>query len=134
MSESRVLFVKQFLARLSSMGFRTIPINDENFKNGVASMAAYFGGHEDHFGPNAEQLKMLFLKYSTRGDYSQFAKIIENLNGRLLSLENPHYIRANLKLEQDYVDELVHNDELGIAPHEFDELVNCFIAGSHIAV
>ncbi len=77
---------------------------------------------------------MLFLKYSTRGDYSQFAKIIENLNGRLLSLENPHYIRANLKLEQDYVDEFVHNDELEIAPHEFDELVNRFIAGSHITV
>ncbi len=44
MCESRVLFVKQFLARLSSMGFRTIPINDDNFKNGVASMADILTG------------------------------------------------------------------------------------------
>ena len=133
MSESKVLFVKQFLARLSAKGIRTIPINDDNFKRGIASMADYFEGHIECFGSKADQLSLLFLKYSTRGDYNQFAKIIESFNGRIVSLENPHYIRANLKIEDEYVERLVENDELGIAACEFERLVECFVEGAGIS-
>lgn len=39
--------------------------------------------------------------------FNQFSKIIESFNGRIVSLENPHYIKANLKLEEDCIDNLI---------------------------
>ena len=126
MSEPKVLFVKQFLATLTTMDVFTIPINNEKFKQGVDSMSEYFYDNEDKFGTKTQQLEMLFLKYSTRGDYQQFAEIIESFNGRLVSLENPRYIKANIKLENDYKDDLIENTELGISKDCFKEIANRF--------
>ena len=102
--EPKILFVKQFLATLCEKKVTTIPINNKKFKDGIQSMADYYHSNAGSFGPYADALDMLFLKYSTRGDFSQFSKIIEGFNGRIVSLENPHYIKANLKLEKDYIE------------------------------
>lgn len=75
-------------------------------------------------------LWICFLKYSTRGDFSQFSKIIEGFNGRIVSLENPHYIKANLKLEKDYIEDLKQDKELGISHEQFQVLADCFIRGA----
>ena len=130
MSEPKVLFVKQFLANLCKDDCLTIPINNEKFKLGIEAMAKYYNENKSEFGPYTERLDMLFLKYSTKGEYKQFSRIIESFNGRIVSLENPHYIRANLKLEADYIEELVNDTELGIAPEQYKCLVECFKVGS----
>lgn len=126
MSEPKVLFVKQFLATLTNLDVFTIPINNEKFKQGIASMSEYFYDNEEQFGPDTQQLEMLFLKYSTRGEYQQFAEIIESFNGRLVSLENPRYIRANIKLENEYKKDLIENTELGISKECFVEIATRF--------
>ena len=69
---------------------------------------------------------MLFVKYSTRGEYQQFAEIIESFNGRLVSMENPQYIKANIKLEEEYREDLIHNTELGIPMQNFEEMAKRF--------
>ncbi len=130
--EPKILFVKQFLATLCEKEIRTIPINDKNFKAGVKKMADYYHGNIDDFGPCADQLDMLFLQYTTRGDFSQFSRIIESFNGRIVSLENPHYIKANLKLEDDYIEDLNANKELNIPHEQFQKLADCFICGAGI--
>ena len=130
--EPKILFVKQFLAALCEKEIRTIPINDANFKNGIQNMADYYHANQDSFGPYAKQLDMLFLKYTTRGDFNQFSRIIESFNGRIVSLENPHYIKANLKLESDYIKDLNADDELAIPHEQFQELANQFICGAEI--
>lgn len=89
-------------------------------------MAHYFQDSIEQFGPYAGKLKLLFLKYSTRGEYRQFAKVIEGFNGRIVSLENPYYVKANIKLERDYAAELLQNHELGIAPEVMQAAVACF--------
>ena len=127
--EPKILFVKQFLAALCKAEVRTIPINNQEFKDGIQNMADYYRDNAEKFGPYANQLSMLFLKYTTRGDFNQFSRIIESFNGRIVSLENPHYIKANLKLEDDYVDDLVQDNELGIAYEQFQQLVDCFRRG-----
>lgn len=132
MSEPKVLFVKQFLATLTNLEVFTIPINNEDFKQGVASMSEYFYDNEEKFGTNTKQLEMLFLKYSTRGDYQQFAEIIESFNGRLVSLENPRYIKANIKLENDYKKDLIENTELGISKDCFTEIAKRFKVAARI--
>lgn len=130
--EPKILFVKQFLAALCENEIRTIPINDQKFKDGIQSMSDYFHLHIESFGTYADRLNMLFLKYTTRGDFSQFSRIIESFNGRIVSLENPHYIKANLKLENDYITELSADSELGIPHEEFLALADCFINGAKI--
>lgn len=127
--EPKILFVKQFLAALSKENVRTIPINNQEFKAGIQKMADYYQDNKGKFGPNAEQLSVLFLKYTTRGDFNQFSRIIESFNGRIVSLENPHYIKANLKLDEEYVDELIQDRELGIDYEQFQRLVECFRQG-----
>lgn len=126
MSEPKVLFVKQFLATLYNLGVLTIPINNECFTKGVASMSEYFYENKVKFGPETQKLEMLFLEYSTRGEYQQFAEIIESFNGRLVSMENPQYIKANIKLEEEYREDLIHNTELGISRQNFEEMAQRF--------
>lgn len=132
MMEPKILFVKQFLATLCEKEVRTIPINDKKFKDGINKMAEYFHANIKNFGPYADQLDMLFLQYTTRGDFSQFSRIIESFNGRIVSLENPHYVKANLKLEDDYIKDLNADNELMISHEQFLELANCFIYGAGI--
>lgn len=130
MNDPKVLFVKQFLATLFSERVGTIPINDSHFCDGVENMAQYFSTHRLEFGPYANKLELLFLKYSTKGEYRQFLKVIESFNGRLVSLENPYYVKANIRLEEEYAAELVNNQELGIAPDVMGEIVNEFCMGA----
>ncbi len=129
-NDPKRLFVKQFLAMLSSAQVKTIPINNSLFNSGIERMAQYFHEHEEQFGPYANKLELLFLKYSIKGEYSQFSQIIEKFNGRLVSLENPYYVKANIKLEQPYMEELLHNEELGIEQNVMAEVVNCFRQGA----
>lgn len=132
MMEPQILFVKQFLAALCEKEVRTIPINDKKFKDGIKNMADYYHANIDDFGPYANQLDMLFLQYTTRGDFIQFSRVIESFNSRIVSLENPHYIKANLKLENDYIEDLNADNELNISHEQFQELANRFICGAGI--
>lgn len=133
MNDPKVLFVKQFLATLVvSKQVGTIPINNSLFRNGMENMAQYFSDHKAQFGPYADKIELLFLKYSTRGEYRQFAKVIESFNGRLVSLENPYYVKANIRLEKPYAEELVHNQELGIPTNVMAEIVDQFRGGAKL--
>ena len=128
--DPKVLFVKQFLATLFIDKVGTIPINNALFKQGMDRMAEYFDTHREDFGPYVNKIDLLFLKYSTRGDYSQFSKVIESFNGRLVSLENPYYVKANIRLEKNYADELVRDNELGIDRHTMQEIADQFKIGA----
>lgn len=132
MNEPRVLFVKQFLANLFSVDVKTIPINNDDFKNGIGKMAEYFLENREKFGPYAEKLELLFWQYTIRGDYSEFAEIIESFNGRILSLENPYYIRANIKFKDNYDQQLMADDQLKISDEVYQQLVEHFCTGAKI--
>lgn len=132
MRDPKILFVKQFLATLFNDNITTIPINNDEFKCGIQNMAEYFKTHIEQFGEYVEKLDILFLKYSTKGNYEQFAKVIESFNGRVVSLENPYYVKANIRLEKDYAEELLDNKELGIEAACFHELADCFRRGAEI--
>lgn len=130
MNDPKILFIKQFLATLAQKEYTTIPINNDDFKHGIENMACYFRDNIADFGQYAEKLDVLFVKYSTRGEFTQFAKVIEGFNGRIVSLENPHYVKANIKLQKDYIEELMENVELGIDSRHFRNLAERFVAGA----
>lgn len=134
MGNPKILFVKQFLAQLFQREITTIPINNDRFKAGVEQMSDYFADHKSEFGPYRDVIEMLFLKYSTKGDYLGISDIIENFNGRLVSLENPHYVKANLKFMDGYDQELIENQQLGISQESYVQLVKCFCNGANISV
>lgn len=130
MSDPKVLFVKQFLATLFNNKIETIPINNDRFGEGIANMAQYFYSHKNLFGPYGNKIELLFLKYSTKGEYRQFSKVIESFNGRIVSLENPYYVKANIRLEDSYAEELVQNKELEITQDVMSAIVNEFRIGA----
>lgn len=132
MNDPKILFVKQFLAALFHDDVKTIPINNSLFEQGMENMARYFDANKDRFGPYAKKIELLFIKYSTRGEYREFSKMIESFNGRIVSLENPHYVKANIKLEEPYVEELLQNQELEISDSVISEIVNCFRQGAEL--
>ena len=131
-NDPKILFVKQFLAVLFDEHVGTIPINNSLFKKGIDCMANYFESNREEFGPYADKLEFLFLKYSTKGEYRQFAKVIESFNGRIVSLENPYYVKANIRLEEPYAKELVCNEELGINMTVMRRLTERFCQGAEI--
>lgn len=131
--DPKVQFVKQFLATLSEDKVGTIPINDVHFKHGMERMADYFDKNKELFGPYASKIELLFLKYSIRGEYSQFSKVIESFNGRLVSLENPYYVKANIRMEPPYMTELVQDSSLGIDQQTMRSIVEQFRQGAEIA-
>lgn len=61
MNDSKVLFVKKFLAILFNEKVETIPINNEKFKNGIEKMSEYFEAHKAKSGPYADKIELLFL-------------------------------------------------------------------------
>lgn len=132
MSDPKVLFVKKFLATLFNDQKETIPINNERFQKGIENMAQYFDAHKAQFGSYANKIELLFVKYSTKGEYRQFSKVIESFNGRLVSLENPYYVKANIRLEKPYADELVQNQELGITQDVMTAIVQEFCDGAEL--
>lgn len=134
MKEPRVLFVKQFLANLFVEEIQTIPINNDRFNNGIERMAEYFSDNRGSFGPYVEKIDQLFWQYSTKGDYSEFEKIIENFNGRILSLENPYYVKANIKFQDGYDKILIDDNQLEIERGVYQDLVDCFCEGAGISV
>lgn len=133
MNDPKILFVKKFLATLFQDDVKTIPINDEKFKGGIEKMSNYFHEHSSDFGPYTDKLDILFLKHSTHGEYTNFSKIIERFNGRLVSLENPHYVKANIKFQDNYDQELIEDDQLDIAQDSFNDLAECFRVGAELA-
>lgn len=130
MNDPKVLFVKKFLAILFNEKVETIPINNEKFKNGIENMSEYFEAHKAEFGPYADKIELLFLKYSIKGEFRQFSRIIESFNGRLVSLENPYYVKANIRLEKPYAEQLVQNEELNIDIHYMNDIVERFREGA----
>ena len=50
-----------------------------------------------------------------------------------MSLENPYYVKANIRLEKNYADELVQNNSLGIDRQIMQEIADQFRIGAGLS-
>ncbi|MCL2810700.1 MAG: hypothetical protein FWD25_02295 [Clostridia bacterium] len=124
-------FVEMFLATLCSMDKHEIPYDNELFSNGLAQASEYF--NTANIPDEVKQkLALLFIKQTTYGEYLRMQNIIENMNGRIISLKNPHYVRAEINMGKDYIDYLHDSIDLRVDHDFYRGIATAFCEGAKI--
>lgn len=112
---SEKIFIMKFLAGLRKIGIAEIPYDNEEFYDGAENMRQYFQTHRNMLGSHANELAMLFLKKPLGGIFFELKEGIAMQNGGLMSFENPYYISATIKLEEDGADYILNQNNLDVS-------------------
>ena len=132
MYSSEKAFIMKFLASLKKLGVSEIPYDNEAFYKGVESMRQYFQRHRENLGRHSNELAMLFLKNPVGGVFSELREGIARQNGGLMSFDNPHYVHATIKLDEDGADYILHQDNLDVSNGHIFEFSKAFCIGAGI--
>jgi hypothetical protein len=125
-------FVEQFLrVLLSEQKDKKIPFDNDMFAAGITSASDYY--KLSNFNNYSDKLNLLFQKQTTEGEYDRFIRIIEEMNGVLVELHNPHHVSFSITMENDYVEYLKKNNETNIPENELQGIVRAFEKGAQIA-
>lgn len=127
LSSREVKFAESFLAALTIQDFTEFPFANSDFMKGVAKMEEHlFSTYQ--IEAEAFDLDLLFSKTPVTGDFTRFLAVLDLLNGKRISLENPYLIKAKIKMSQDMAKNILADQ----AP-KFQEMVTgaakAFIAG-----
>lgn len=96
-----VRFTEAFLAELVKQDVDSFPFGDDSFTRGVSRMAETARGNDS---VRKYQIGYLFKESPVSGDYSRFLSVLNYLNGKRLSLENPRLITARVKIVERAAD------------------------------
>ena len=129
---SEQVFVDKFLATLTLQGYNSIPFGNEDFKRGIYNMHSYYNQNKDEMGKYRGELSMLFLQQPLGGEYFEFEKLIGDLNGSILSFENPSYITVDIKLDTDNARELLDYEDIDIGIEHISEFARLFCEGANL--
>lgn len=125
-------FVEQFLRILSiEQKNEKIPFDNEEFAAGVASAKKYYEEHE--LNKYTDKIGLLFQKQTTDGEYEQFVRIIEEMNGILVELHNPRHVSFSITMDSGYVEYLENNNTTDIPEKELKGIVHAFEEGANLA-
>jgi hypothetical protein len=127
LSSREVKFAEGFLAALTMQDFTEFPFANSDFTKGVAKMEEYiFSSYQGE--ADESDLDLLFSRTPVTGDFTRFIAVLDLLNGKRISLENPYLIKAKIKMSQDMAKSILDGQAL-----EFQEMVTgaakAFIAG-----
>ncbi len=132
MYSSEKVFIMKFLAGLRKLGVTEIPYDNSEFYNGTESMQQYFYEHRNSFGDYANELAMLFLRNPLGGLFLEFKEGIARQNGKLMSFENPYYVKAIIKLDKDGADFILNQVDLNIQEEQIIGFSTAFCEGAGI--
>ena len=132
MYSSERVFIMKFIAGLKKLGVEEIPYDDIDFYNGAENMQQYFYNHRSILGSHANELAMLFLKKPLGGTFFEFKESIARQNGALMSFENPYYVRATIKLDEDGADFILNQRNLDISNEQILRFSAAFCDGAGI--
>jgi hypothetical protein len=124
-------FIEVLLAKLCSMGKGEIPFDNDKFTGGFARASEYFGEAEIDEGLKSK-LAPLFVKQTTYGEFLRAQSIIEAMNGRVVSLKNPRFVKATINMDDDYVSYLLDHEDLGLGNAFYEGIASAFCEGAKI--
>ena len=124
-------FVEIFLAALCSMEIKEIPFDNDAFNRGFNYASKYFSevAMDDAL---RDKLAPLFIKQTTYGEYLRVQSIIEDMNGRVISLINSHFVKATINMDRDYVQHLLDRDDLRLGIDFYTGIAEAFCEGVKI--
>jgi hypothetical protein len=134
MYTSEKVFIMKFIACLKTMGINEIPYDTEEFNNGAEAMRVCFQRNRANLGKYSNELAMLFLKNPQGGVFSELRRGIQRQNGGLVSFDNPYYVRAEIKLEQEGADYILKQKNIDIANEHLYEFSKAFCDGAGIRI
>jgi len=134
MYSSEKIFIMKFIACLRKIGVTGFPYDDDNlrFDKGAEKMRIYFQSNREHLGMYSNELSMLFLRNPLSGKFSEFREGIELQNGGLLAFENPKYIQATIKLDEEGASFILNQDNLDVSEKHLLEFSKAFCKGAEI--
>lgn len=124
-------FIEVMLATLCSMKKNEIPFDDEAFTNGFVRVSEYFNEATIDEGIRSK-LAPLFIRQTTYGEFLRAQSIIEGMNGRIVSLKNPRFVRATISMDTDYVQYLQEHEELNLGHDFYMAIAKAFCEGAKI--
>lgn len=132
MYRSEKLFVNKFIACLKMMNVNGIPFGNSSFYNGIENMHQYFNSNKEYLGKYKNELSMLFLRRPIEGVYDEFADVILEQNGRLMSfiLQNPYYEKAEIKIDEEDAEYLLKNNDLDVSEDHLFAFARLFCEGA----
>lgn len=133
MYSSEKIFIMKFLAGLKKLGVTEIPYDNTEFYNGTESMQQYFFEHRNAFGDYANELAMLFLKHPLGGAFLEFKEGIARQNGKLMSFENPYYVKGIIKLDDEGANFILNQADLDILEEQIIGFSTAFCKGAGIS-
>ena len=135
MYRSEKLFVNKFIACLKKLNVDDIPFGNNSFYKGIENMHQYFISNKEDLGKYRNELSLLFLRRPIEGVYDEFADVILEQNGRLMSfiLKNPYYEKAEIKIDEEDAEYLLRNNDLDMAELHLFEFAKLFCRGAGIS-
>lgn len=133
MYKSEKVFIKNLIACLIKMGVKQIPFGNDDFNEGILCMQQLYIDNYDELGKYGKELGKLFLKRPLGREFAEFEGVITSFNGSLLAFENPSYIKADIKVDEDGADYVLNRNELGIDQRILYEFTSSFCKGARIA-
>jgi hypothetical protein len=124
-------FVERFLACMWQKGITEIPFDDQAFSSGVDAAKAYLQTRGDSF-LRQRNLDLLFQKQTTYGEYIRLMDVIHDMNGILVSLQNPHYVSARINMSSELAEYLIDTNETGLSEDDFQGVIEAFSQGAHL--
>ncbi|NJD02979.1 MAG: hypothetical protein FIA99_10395 [Ruminiclostridium sp.] len=134
MYNSEELFIDKFIACLRKLGINSFPFDNEDFYNGIENMQQYFCANRDKMGEYQNELAMLFIKRPLEGVYSEFRNAISKQNGWYIAFENPEYVVASIKLDNNGASYILRQNDLNIGNDYLFEFAKAFCKGAEIPV
>ena len=124
-------FIEMLLATLYSIEIKEIPFDNEAFTDGFNQASEYFNEATIDEGMR-RKLAPLFIRQTTYGEYLRVQSIIRDMNGRVISLINPLFIRATINMDKDYIEYLQDHEDLGLGNEFFLGISYAFCEGAKI--
>ncbi len=131
---SEIRFVDEFLANLKIKGIDSIPFDNEDFYNGIDSMALYFKNKRNELGSISNELSLLFIKNPFENVYKRFRDAISQENGSYLSFINPEYVTGVLDLTYEDAEYIIAKNRSGIPGAFISTCADRFCSGANIPV
>ena len=125
-------FIMKFIACLKKMGVTEIPYDNTEFYSGAESMREYFQLNRDAFGRYSNELAMLFLKNPKGGAFTEFKEGIARQNGGLMSFDNPHYVCAKIKLDEQGAAYILNQSSPDIPNDQIYKFTRVFCTGAGV--
>lgn len=132
MYQSERVFIKKFLAALYKNNIEKIPYDNLQFYAGIACMESKFNQLKPTLGEYKDEIGMLFIRNPIDGVFDEFKSGISSQNGLLLTFDNPDFVNAVIKMDDNDSEYILSRGDIGINNDVMASFAKSFCEGAKL--